>query len=878
MEGNATLNERPVAIGRLLWSRIIWRHWRREPRLILVLVGILALGVAVFLSVRLANKAAVSGFGMFTESIAGESDFILRPTAGTLDVSALRQLRERAGSTPVGIFPVLEVSAVSADRPEDGWVKMVGADLVALQNAAIYTGGGALVAGDSAAGDDGIPGLADRGFVGSSFARRFGIVKGEAMPLIVNGVPVEFDISGVIPENPNLPSVPDNLILMDLPGLQSLAELEGKLSRIELRIAPGIEAGENRQKIGALMWDLAAEKGWILETPEDRKSSVTQMSAAFRLNLTILSGLALLVGIYLIMQAMEAAVVKRRGEIAVLRSLGVTPAQIRAAWLWEGFILGLAGAIVGIILGRLMAMGLVVAISRTVNTLYYETTTSAVTLERGEILFSLVFGVTASLVAALIPAREASMTLPAQSMREGGQGGGLALLRQWPLGLILLAVGIGFAFVPPRVLASGSIVPLGGYLAAVVLVLSASLLIGLLFKPLSMILKRGGKDDPMRLYAASQLRRPEGRHRLTAAGLAVAIGMSAAMGILVASFETTLTGWIQQLLKADLYVAAAGTNSVTNGNTLSASTWEMIEDIPGVSGTDKIRRYEVSVQENNFFLGGVDYNDDPDRFLQLMWLEPPALKGPASLETRSGEAFPGWASESLARRFSLEVGSRIPLPTAEGERPIEVAGIFAEYGNETGTLLVARKFTREWFGDDRISNLAVYLDPEADVELVLETIRKTFPGLVARTNRKLRTDSIRIFHQTFAVTYALEAIAVFIAVAGLGLALAGLLLERRDELATLKALGATRREIARSAMWEGIGLALAGLTGGYLLSFLLGWILIFVINPQSFGWTLSYHVPWFSYIALAAITLSTAAGVAWSVGYRNANLRGERKE
>ncbi|MEM6916886.1 MAG: FtsX-like permease family protein, partial [Verrucomicrobiota bacterium] len=571
------------------------------------------------------------------------------------------------------------------------------------------------------------------------------------------------------------------------------------------------------------------------------------------------------------------AVVKRRAEIAVLRSLGVTPSQVRAAWMWEGFVLGVVGAIAGIVLGRLLAVGLVVAISRTVNTLYYETTTSAVTLEPEEMLFSLGFGIVASLVAAAIPAREASLTPPAQSMRQGRQGGGLALLRKWPLGLLLLAVGIGFAYLPPRVFSSGMIVPVGGYLAAVVLVLSASLLIGLLFRPISSLLGRGS-GNAMRGYAASQLRKPEGRHRLTAAGLAVAIGMSAAMGILVASFESTLTGWINQLLKADIYVAAAGANSVTNENTISRATWKELEALDGIAGMDRLRRYRISIGENEFFLGGADYNDDPERFLQLMWLKEPKITGPNSLEIKKEEPFPGWISESLARRFSLEVGSKIPLPTQKGIKNIEVTGVFAEYGNETGTLVIARNLTREWFDDDRLSNMAIYADPGVDAEELLDRIRAKFPAIVARSNEALRTESIRIFHQTFAVTYALEAIAVLIAVSGLGLALAGLLLERRSELTTLKSLGATRREIAGAAMWEGVGLAGAGLAGGFLLSFVLGWILIFVINPQSFGWTLSYRVPWISFLGLAVITLITAAVVAWVVGYRNANLPGEREE
>lgn len=862
------------AVARLLWSRVIWRHWRAEPRLTAVLVGILALGVAVFLAVRLANKAAVSGFGLFTESIAGESDAILRPRAGDLPADVLVELRDTTGTTPVNMFPVLEVAAAPGDESDSALLRLVGADLVALRNAA--SGGGSPAPRKQ--GDEGPQlGRPDLGFVGEKFATRFGVAEGDRFAIAIGGGRHEIEIGGVLPDDPNRAAVPDNLMLLDLPGLQELAGKDDALTRVEFRIPPGADAEASKKAALGALWDLAAERGWLLETPDDRKDSVTTMSAAFRLNLTILSGLALLVGMYLILQAMEAAVVKRRAEIAVLRSLGVKASEIRAAWLFEALVLGVVGAVLGILLGRLLATGLVGAIARTVNTLYYETTSTAVRLESGEIVFCLVFGTVASLLAAWLPAREAATTPPAQTMRQGTQGGGFAMLRNLPLGLVLLAAGIGLAFLEPRTLPTGTVVPIGGYLAAVVLVFAASILIGPLFRIAAVALS-GNKAEPMRAYAASQLRRPEGRHRITAAGLAVAIGMSAAMGILVASFENTLTGWIGQLLKADLYVAAPGANSVANDGTVPEDAWQEIAGLPGVAGMDKLRRYTVTSSAGDFFVGGTDYNDDPERYLQLIWLDEPDDTGPHALETKSGDRFPGWVSESLARRFDLAKGSPIALPTPAGVQPIVVDGIYAEYGNETGTLIVARRFTEEWFDDRDVSNLAIYLDPGADPERVREEILVRHPALTVRTNAALREESIRIFHQTFAVTYALEAIAVFIAVAGLGLALAGLLMERRDELATLKSLGARRREIASAAMWEGVGLAAVGLAGGFLLSFLLGWILIFVINPQSFGWTLDYRVPWLSFAGLAALTLAAAAVVARLVGHRGANLRSDRTE
>jgi putative ABC transport system permease protein len=858
------------SIGGVLWSRLIWRHWRREPALTATLAGILALGVAVFLAVRLANKAAVSGFGLFTESISGESDLLLRPGSGTLDAAILGDLRQLSAELPVDYFPVLELSGAKEGEEETDLLRFVSVDLVAIGNAIGQSGeasGAPVISPDES--EPSPLGATDACFVGEAFARARGVEKGSRLRVWIQDRSADLRIAGILPDPANRPAIPENLLLMDLPALQQASGEARRISRIEIRF-PG--EGSSQTEVTRRLAELSQSRGLILETPEDRKASVTRMSAAFRLNLTILSGLALLVGIYLIFQALEAAVTKRRSEIAILRSLGVTPDQIRRTWLTEAAALGLAGGVLGILLGRLLAEGLVGGIAATVNTLYYETTTSAVALHPGEAAFSLLFGIVASLVAGWIPAREASLTPPSQAMRQGAQGGGLVWLRRWPLGVILLVFAFFVTRFPALTFSGGTIFPLGGYLAALLAVLGGSVLLGALFRPLSRLIG-WGRGDAMRRYAASRLAAVGGRHRLTAAGLSVAIGMSAAMAILVASFEKTLTSWIEQLLKADLYIAAPGAASVANGNTISEVDWRGLLELPGIDGADTLQRQSVTYEGRDLLIGGTTYHDNPTRHLQLLWIDAPEKTDPASLD--DGGA---WVSEPFARRFHKAVGDVVILPTPAGTKEVKVEGIYADYGNEAGTVLVARRFTGEWFGDGSVSNLAIYTSPGADPEVVLERVRERFPALVARTNQRLREESIRIFHQTFAVTYALEAIAVIIAVAGLGLALAGLLLERRNELSTLRAIGATRRDIACAAMWEGLGIALAGLCGGLAVSFFLGWILIGVINPQSFGWTLRYAVPWGTFAFLIGITLATSALVAWAVGFRNANLKSDREE
>lgn len=858
-------------VGRLLWKGIIWRHWCREPWLTLTLAGILALGVGVFLAVRLANKAAVSGFALFTESVSGESDLILRPGGGSLRESVLRELRSATGRLPVDYFPVLELPGTPGGEEESGLVRLVGVDLVAIGNVLGQEAAGSPDGNVSRSeGGRGLLGEPDAALAGRAFAAARGLEEGEAFSVWLRDRPVRLRLAAILPDPVNRPAIPGNLLLLDLPSLQGLAGCEGELSRVEVRFPPGSREKELAFEITSRLVDFAGKRGLLLETPEERKSSVTRMSAAFRFNLAILSGLALLVGVYLVLQAMEAAVTKRRGEIAILRSLGVPPEQIRNTWLTEALVLGILGSLAGILLGRILASGLVGAIAGTVNTLYYETTTAAVRLDPGEVVFSLLFGVTASLLAGWIPAREASLTPPAQAMRQGAGGGGLAFLRRWPAGCFLLLAALAVAFLPPLHLPGKIRFPLGGYLAALAAVLGGSVLLGLLFQPVSRLLVwRGGA---MRRYAASRLSAVGGRHRLTAAGLSAAIGMSAAMAILVASFELTLTSWIGQILKADLYVAAPGAASVSNDNTISETDWRRLLDLPGIDGADTLLRRTVEYGGREVLLGGADYHDDAERHLQLLWIDPPPDPGPRGL------AEGAWVSEPFARRFGKGKGDTLEIETPAGRQSVGITGVYADYGNEAGTILVSREQCVTWFGERGVSNLALYLSPGVDPEGVLERLRAEFPFLVARTNARLRGESIRIFHQTFAVTYALEAIAVIIAVGGLGLALAGLLLERRNELSTLRALGATRRDIARAAMWEGAGIALAGLAGGLAVSFFLGWILIAVINPQSFGWTLRYAVPWMTFAGLSLVTLATAMLVGWLVGYRHANLRSDREE
>ncbi|MDF1814242.1 MAG: FtsX-like permease family protein [Verrucomicrobiales bacterium] len=860
----------------LIWTKVIWRQWCREPKVPAVLILILALGVAVFLAVRLANRAAVTGFSLFTESISGDSDLLVRPRAGSFPESDLMSLREKMGATPATLFPILDTTAAAGPGAEAEIFRIIGTDFVALPNAVYLSDDetGSPIAAQTD-GFSGMLGKPDQVFISRVFADESGKDTGDKLQIYVEGRQKELTISGIVESDPLRPQVPRRLLVFDLPGAQKLTGNEGLLSRLEVKIPPGPDFQNNLQLAREKLTEWAGDR-FVVETPGQRKDSATRMSAAFRLNLTILSTLALIVGAYLILQAMEAAVIRRRSEIAILRCLGVTPGEIQKAWLMESLVLGLLGSALGVMLGVFLAQGMVGAIASTVNTLYYETTSRSAAFDPVEAGFAFLFGVVISLLAGSLPAREAANTPAAHAVATGIRGGGLKLLQHPLPGWVFLLLGLLVVKLPPFVTSQGSTIPVGGYAGALFFLLGISILAGHLFCLIARMLA-AGNALPERVYASSQFRLPGGRHRLAAAGLLAAFGMSAAMGILVASFETTLNSWIRQMLKADVYVAAAGAQSAISENKIPGEVWKEILATPGIEAADRLRRYSIHFEGKDTWLAGSEYNNS-ERRLQLIWIKAPENTAADALTVREGDTYPAWVSESFSRVFQRSLNDRFPVPTPDGPKSVVVKGIYADYGSERGTVLLSRRFTSQWYEDDALNNLALYLQEGIDEETWLADFQNKFPGLVARTNRTLREDALRLFRQTFSVTYALEGIAIIIAVAGLGLAMVGLLLERREELSTLKEIGMTRRRIAAAAMWEGLGLSIAGVVGGLLLSLILGWILVYVVNRQSFGWTLNFTVPWLTIAALSCAMLATGSAVAWFTGYRIANLKSDLEE
>lgn len=365
----------------------------------------------------------------------------------------------------------------------------------------------------------------------------------------------------------------------------------------------------------------------------------------------------------------------------------------------------------------------------------------------------------------------------------------------------------------------------------------------------------------------SHLRRPTVRHRFAVAALASAVAMTAGMAIMVSSFDGTMRGWIERSMKADLYVSSAGAQSASSTHQISAATIDKLRAMPEVTEVATLRARGITLKGAPTMVLGVDgpFTQRQDAYAWVM------APGVAEWWKDGGAII----NESFAERFEVDAGDELELP---GGHRVRIHGIQADYGNERGAVTISEATFREWFEGEMAWRVALMLKPGADAEAVAKRLAEANPGLSVFTNAHLRREALRIFRQTFSVTYALEVIGVFVAVAGLGLALASLLLERRADLSTLRSLGMTGRQIAATSAWEGAGVAMAGAVMGLISGGLLGWLLIYRVNKQCFGWTLSFAMPWGQFGVLLLAVVGVGALVSAMVGKWAAKMKWEEKE
>lgn len=805
--------------GFLLFYRLMLRPLFRQPGRALLILFAVALGVAAVLAIDLAGDAAAGSFHSSIETLAGKSSFEVTAAGGVP-----QGLVGRLDRLPYAleVSPRIEDHAVVESTGQS--VPLIGIDMIAAAN------------------DENLSRIApaqveqalrhindpDAIWVTSGLAKAVGV----PLSLLIDDHTRTYTVRGILPDTAQGNG---DAILMDMGAAQTSTGKLGRVDRI-LIATPGQEdlaSWESRLK--------AALPAGVLLHPQGAETAANRrMLAAFRWNLRILSYIALLVGAFLIYSALSVSVVRRRPEIGTMRALGASRNAVLIAFLAEAAAFGALGSLLALPLGRLLAAGAVHMLSTTVNALYVSSQPGPMSLTAGSVALALVVGIGASCLSALAPAREASVVPPTEAMARGRREYDVEVERGRDalIALALALCGVAAAQAPEI---AGK--PMLGYLAALLFVAASALVTPLLVYGAASV----GTDWLRKvvgvegLLALRSLGGSLRRSSVLIAALATAVAMMTSVGIMVGSFRETVQTWMQNELPADLYLRPASWSGGDQHPTMSPQIAARIARVADVAAVRRLRAYDIQYQGLPATLAGAQPNPNGERqSLQF-------LGGLRSAEVLRQLASGNFAvvSEPFANKHHVKPGMSITLPLGEQQVTLRVLGIFYDYGDEGGLILVAWNTLLRYLPDPAPSNLAVYLAPGANLQQTRVAVEKAIGNsdVLVFSNREIRRQGMRVFDQTFAITYALEAISILVAVGGIAGSLASIVMDRRREFGVLRFLGATGRQIRRLILVEAGLIGILATVTGLALGVVLSLVLVFVINKQSFGWTIQFHWP-----------------------------------
>ena len=816
----------------MVLKALLWRPLARRPWRFLVTVVGVATGVAAVVATVASSRAAVRAFAEGVEEVAGAARVeVTRP--GGLPASLLGALRPLAGDAVV--VPVVEEVALLVELG-DG-VRVLGVDLLA--DAQVRP----VLEGDEA-GERLIEALTGRGvLLSDALARRLGVAVGDTVTLSARARLEPVEVVAVFPAE-DLAAVWERVVVMDV---ALAAELFGRgelVDRIELAPRPGVDAQVLRDRLSGLLADDVT-----VAPPSRRRESAEQMVASLRFNLTALSAISVLVGAVLVATTLATSVVQRRYTVALLRSLGASRRQIAGAVLLEAAAIGLAGGVLGTAGGLLGARAALVSVRYSVVTMLRSSLATDIAFEPWLAALGFGLALAVSLAAAVLPLEEALRTPPLQGLSA-------AAPRRLSLRTIL------FDAAALVVLAGGALwlvslpawrgLPVAALVAC--LAVMAMLLVGA--APLLDGLARAGAS-PLRRLAGPSLRLAAaalsaGRRRAAWAAGAVSVAVALAVAILtmVSSFRETVERWTEAGMRADVWVRPLAMERGVPTGELDPAIVDLAKGMFGADAVDPFYTVDIEYQGRPVALAGAAFDVVsrhgsvyfPGRDSREVFAEAWAVGGAV-------------VNEPFANRFRVREGDTVTLEPPGGPLTARVVGVFKDYSRSHGLVVVDRSRFLERFPGRGPLDMAVFLpddaDPLAARDRLLEAVRGRFL-IEAFGNRELKREVLAAFERTFAITTALSVVAAVVAVIAVVTVLLTLVGERRRELATVRALGASRRQVGTMMLAEAALLGLASTVAGVVAGLMVGVILVEVVNLQSFGWSLSLVLPWSDVATLAA--------------------------
>jgi putative ABC transport system permease protein len=790
----------------------------------------IALGVALGYGVHLVNRAAVSDVAAAVRALAGEADLEVRGGRTGFPEALYPKIARIPGVSVASPALELDAGVPGTERR----LRLIGIDVL---RAAILQPQLAL--------EDRYELLApDRVFLSAAAAQTSGVAKGDMLSLISGQGTARLKVAGIVS------SLRGEAALTDIATAQWRFDRLGTLNRIDIRLS----AGADRDQVSAAI-EAVLPPGVHVVAVEALEEASAYPSRSYRVNLNVLAMVALFTGGFLVFSAQALEVAQRRGEHALLRVLGVKENGIATLVLMEAALLGAIGAAAGLALGYALAHAAVRAAGADLGAGMFQGVSAQVRMSPAAAAAYFIAGIAVAVLGALLPARDAAGRPPARALKAGDEQTLFERIAPvWP-GLLLIAMGAALAQLGP---VRG--LPLFGYAAIACLLVGAIALVPRIAEFAFRVVPLPS-HPPLRL-AVGQLRAAPGQAAVSLAAIVASFSLMAAMAIMVASFRQSVDDWLEGVLPAEVYFR---TTHAGDTAALDPGFEARVRALPQVARADFLRSGRITLDPTRPALVLIA-RDRAERAFPLLG---------QAYERRPGDPPAVWISEAVADVYGFSPGTRLQIPILNKTHAVVVAGVFRDYARQHGALLIDRADYIALTGDRTANDGALWLAPGTAPADAMAALR-ALPGgeqLDIAEPGEIREVSLRIFDRSFAVTYAMEAVAVLVGLFGLSSSLGAIVLARRREFGVLRHLGLTRAQIRGMLAAEGGLLALVGSVAGLAAGAAISLVLVYVVNRQSFHWSMELHPPYLLLagfivvlVALAVLTAVVSGREAMGMG------------
>ncbi len=837
---------------------VMWQHIRRRGvQSTLFVVGVM-IGVAMMVSIDIANNSARKAFELSTESLIGKGTHEITGGPNGIEEQLYTQIRTEVGWQQVA--PVVSDFVIATDLDEQP-LRLFGIDPFAEAPFRNY------VTSDLVTGEDDTTIAIGRFFfepntvlMGESLAEQYGVAPGDNITLQYGAEVFQVKVVGLLRASDTFTAQAlQNLLIADISTAQELLDKRGRLTRIDLIIDDASQ--EVLRRIEAIL-----PPGTTLTTATTRTNAISEMTEAFGLNLMALSLLALVVGMFLVYNTVTFSVVQRRPVLGILRSLGVTRRQIFFLIWAEAALLSAVGALLGLGLGIILGRFTVEAVTQTVNDSYFTVSVQRMEITAGILIKGMMVGIGAALLAAWLPAYEATHTSPISVIRRSDIERRTRQLLPWITSLGIVSALFGAVLLTIDAL----YVNLVGVFAVVIglafLTVLATIILSYLIGPVT-----GRLGGVVGRIAPRSILRNLSRTSIAITALMLAVSVIIGVTVMVGSFRITVQDWLFDTLRADIFISQPNTTGSLADIPMRS---DVIDEVAAVEGVERV------VYVRTVFVQSPDY-DQPVQLNAIMSDisdgRRTIIEGADNYEVLLDRILNGdgmLLTEVFANRRGIDWHEDLTLTliTEQGPYEFPVLGIYQDFSSPQGSVLIGLDTYRTLWNDDDISNLAAYVADDYRVDSVVANIKTAVQGrqLLVQSNRDLRDGALEIFDRTFAITSALNLLATVVAFIGILSALMALQIERRREIGIMRSNGLTQGQLLKLTLWEtGIMGTIAGLVA-MPVGLVLATVLIYIINLRSFGWSLTMTLrPEFFLQAFAvAIIAALLAGLypAWRAG------------